>query len=600
MRLALAQVNPTLGDVDGNVALVRSWAGRAAAARADLVAFPEMVLTGYPVEDMALRRSFIAASQQAVTRLARDLAADGHGALTVVVGYLDVGVDVAEDVSLVGRPAGPVQNCAAVLRDGEVVARYAKRHLPNYGVFDEYRIFVPGTSRCPVTVPGHGGVELTICEDIWRDRLVDSLAEALAGEAGGPGQPTGHAAGHATDPAALLVVNGSPYEHQKDDVRLALCADRARRIGRPVAYVNLVGGQDDLVFDGGSLVVAPDGTVLARAPQFVEHLLLVDLPTGDLPAGDAAGPGTAHLARPLDDTAEVWHALVLGLRDYARKNGFDRCVLGLSGGIDSAVTAALAVDALGPDGVLCVSLPSRYSSGHSLADAAELTRRTGAAYRVVPIQDMVDAFVGPLDLTGIAEENVQARVRGVVLMGISNSEGRLVLAPGNKSELATGYSTIYGDAVGGFAPIKDVSKTLVWELARWRNAEARRRGEPEPVPVNSIEKAPSAELRPGQRDADSLPPYEVLDAVIDGYVTGDRGHGELLADGFDEALVDRVVRMVDGAEWKRRQYPIGTKITTKAFGRDRRLPITNRWQEQPDESATAAAGLSRTPVRRPR
>jgi NAD+ synthase (glutamine-hydrolysing) len=563
VRLALAQVNPTLGDVDGNVALVRSWAGRAAAAGADLVAFPEMVLTGYPVEDMALRGSFIRASQRAAADLAAGLAADGLGGLTVVVGYLDVGVDTAPDVSLVGRPAGPVQNCAAVLRDGRVVARYAKRHLPNYGVFDEYRIFVPGTSRCRVEVPGSAGVELTICEDIWRDALVDDLAAALAAETRPPG--------------ALVVVNGSPYEHNKDDVRLALCADRARRVGRPVAYVNLVGGQDDLVFDGGSLVVAPDGSVLARSPQFVEDMLVLDLPDG-APA-DGYPPGA--VADPLPDTAEIWHALVLGLRDYARKNGFERCVLGLSGGIDSAVTAALAVDALGPAGVLCVSLPSRYSSDHSLADAAELARRTGAEYRVVPIQPMVDPFVTGLGLTGVAEENVQARVRGVVLMGVSNSEGRLVLAPGNKSELATGYSTIYGDAVGGFAPIKDVSKTLVWELARWRNGDARGRGEPEPIPASSIDKAPSAELRPGQRDADSLPPYEILDAVIDGYVTGDRGREELLAAGFDDDLVDRVVRMVDVAEWKRRQYPIGTKITTKAFGRDRRLPITNRWREAP-------------------
>jgi NAD+ synthase (glutamine-hydrolysing) len=520
-----------------------------------------MVLTGYPVEDMALRGSFIRASQRAAADLAGMLAADGLGGLTVIAGYLDVGVDTAPDVSLVGRPAGPVQNCAAVLRDGRVVARYAKRHLPNYGVFDEYRIFVPGTSRCRVEVPGSAGVELTICEDIWRDALVDDLAAALAAETRPPG--------------ALVVVNGSPYEHNKDDVRLALCADRARRVGRPVAYVNLVGGQDDLVFDGGSLVVAPDGSVLARSPQFVEDMLVLDLPDG-APA-DGYPPGA--VADPLPDTAEIWHALVLGLRDYARKNGFERCVLGLSGGIDSAVTAALAVDALGPAGVLCVSLPSRYSSDHSLADAAELARRTGAEYRVVPIQPMVDPFVTGLGLTGVAEENVQARVRGVVLMGVSNSEGRLVLAPGNKSELATGYSTIYGDAVGGFAPIKDVSKTLVWELARWRNGDARGRGEPEPIPASSIDKAPSAELRPGQRDADSLPPYEILDAVIDGYVTGDRGREELLTAGFDDDLVDRVVRMVDVAEWKRRQYPIGTKITTKAFGRDRRLPITNRWRE---------------------
>jgi NAD+ synthase (glutamine-hydrolysing) len=585
VRLALAQVNATLGDVAGNAGLVRAWSARAAATGADLVAFPEMVLTGYPVEDMALRRSFIRASQEAVGALARDLAADGLGHLTVVVGYLDVGLDVAPGTSLVGRPAGPVQNCAAVLRGGEVVAQYAKRHLPNYGVFDEYRIFVPGTGRRRVEVPGSTAVELTICEDIWRDALVDNLAAGLVADAA-----------EGRDAAALLVINGSPYEHAKDDLRLALCADRARRVGRPVAYVNLVGGQDDLVFDGGSLVVAPDGTVLARSPQFVEDLLVVDLPDVPSPSRVPAGP----VAEPLDDTAEIWHALVLGLRDYARKNAFARCVLGLSGGIDSAVTAALAVDALGPEAVLCVSMPSRYSSDHSLSDAADLARRTGAEYRVVPIQPMVDPFVETLGLTGLAEENVQARVRGVILMGLSNSEGRLVLAPGNKSELATGYSTIYGDAVGGFAPIKDVAKTLVWRLARWRNAEARRRGQTEPIPLNSIEKAPSAELRPGQRDADSLPPYEVLDAVIDGYVTGDRGRAELLDGGFDDDLVDRVVRLVDGAEWKRRQYPIGTKITPKAFGRDRRLPITNRWREHPvtgpDEVAApgGAAPAART------
>jgi NAD+ synthase (glutamine-hydrolysing) len=517
---------------------------------------------------MALRQSFIRASQNAVESLADDLAEAGLGALTVVVGYLDRDVDVAPGTSLVGRPAGAVQNCAAVIRGGRVVQRYAKRHLPNYGVFDEYRIFVPGTRLVRVATSGagaagagdrsRGGLALTICEDIWPE---------------GPGSTTAALAAEPAPPAAVLVINASPYERRKDDVRRHLCASRAAAIGRPVAYVNLVGGQDDLVFDGGSLVVAPDGTVLARSPQFVEDLLVVDLPDD----GSAAAVGP--VAQPLPDLAEVWHALVLGLRDYAVKNGFTRAVLGLSGGIDSAVTAALAIDALGPEGVLCVSMPSKYSSAHSLADAEELTRRTGCEYRVVPIQPMVDSFVTALGLTGIAEENVQARVRGVILMGVSNSEGRLVLAPGNKSELATGYSTIYGDAVGGFGPIKDVPKTLVWALARWRNAEARRRGEPEPVPASSIEKPPSAELRPDQRDDESLPPYEVLDAVVDGYVTGDRGRDELLAAGFDGELVDRVVRLVDGAEWKRRQYPIGTKITPKAFGRDRRLPITNRWRE---------------------
>lgn len=555
MRLALAQVNPTLGDLDGNCGIVLEATRRAAAEGADLVAFPEMALTGYPVEDLALRESFIEAGAAACERLAATLAGAGLGDIAVVVGYLDRDVDPDPAASLTGHPAGAVQNCAAVLRGGRVAARYAKRHLPNYGVFDEQRLFVPGASRCLVPA-GDGTVELTICEDIWRDSLVaDLAAQPDLGD-------------------VLLVINGSPYERGKDEVRERLCRDRAARLRRPVAYVNLVGGQDDLVFDGGSLVATADG-VLARSPQFVTDLLVVDAS----PGGADTTTGRARVAEPLPDLAEVWSALVLGLGDYARKNGFASVVLGQSGGIDSAVTASLAVDALGAENVLCVAMPSKYSSEHSVADARELARRTGAHYREVPIQPMVDAFVDALGLTGVAEENVQARVRGVTLMGISNSEGRLVLAPGNKSELATGYSTIYGDAVGGFGPIKDVSKTLVWQLARWRNAEAAAHGRTPPIPENSIDKAPSAELRPGQRDDDSLPPYEVLDAVIDGYVTGDRGRRDLVADGFEADLVDRVARMVDAAEWKRRQYPIGTKITPKAFGRDRRLPVTNRWRE---------------------
>ncbi len=558
VRLALAQVDTTLGDIAGNAALVRAWVQRAAAAGRDLVAFPEMTLTGYPVEDLALRTSFIEASRAAVDDLARDLADDGLGDVTVVVGYLDRDVSVAPGTSLVGRPAGAVQNCAAVITGGRVAARYAKRHLPNYGVFDEFRIFTPGANGLRIELP-HGHVELVICEDLWVEAVVAELAE------------------RSTRPDLLLVINASPYERDKDDVRYELCASRAARLGTTVAYVNLVGGQDELVFDGGSLVVAADGSLLARAPQFVEDLLVVDVPTATT-AGRAT-PVSAAIAEVLDPVAEVWHALVLGLRDYAHKNGFTTAVLGLSGGIDSAVTAALACDALGADHVLAVSMPSRYSSEHSVTDAEDLAKRTGCDYRLVAIQPMVDVFVSALDLSGLAEENVQARVRGVILMGISNSEGHLVLAPGNKSELATGYSTIYGDAVGGFAPIKDVAKTLVWELARWRNAAAERRAETPPIPQSTIDKAPSAELRAGQVDSDSLPDYDVLDAVVDGYVTGDRGRADLLAAGFDAVVVDEVVRLVDRAEWKRRQYPPGTKITKKAFGRDRRLPITNRWVE---------------------
>jgi len=459
------------------------------------------------------------------------------------------------------------------------VARYAKNHLPNSGVFDEQRIFAPGTHGQRVNVRGVD-VAVLVCEDLWRDGGVTAqLAEAEA------------------DPGLVLVINASPYAQGKHLLRYDLCRGRAAETGCTVAYVNLVGGQDELVFDGQSLVVAPDGEVLARAPQFVEHVLVVDL---DLPAGATeAGPGRLYdrvtlgtttspeppgrlrplPVEPMDDCEEVYRALVLGLRDYARKNGFADVVLGLSGGIDSALVATLAVDALGAGHVHTVAMPTRYSSTHSLADAADLAGRQGTRHRVVQVQPMVDAFVQGLGLTGLAEENVQARVRGVVLMGISNGEGQLVLAPGNKSELATGYSTIYGDAVGGFAPIKDVPKTLVWQLARWRNADALSRGEQAPIPASSIDKPPSAELAPGQVDSDSLPDYELLDAVVDGYVVGDLGHGDLVARGADDAVVDQVVRLVDRAEWKRRQYPLGTKVSARAFGRDRRLPVTNRWVE---------------------
>jgi NAD+ synthase (glutamine-hydrolysing) len=594
LRLALAQVDAVLGDLAGNARTVREWTARAATDGAQLVAFPEMVLTGYPVEDLALRGSFVDASVAALHQLAADLAADGHGDLPVVVGYLDRaqgrdadtdGDGVSED-GRTGVPKGMPQNCAAVLHRGAVVARYAKHHLPNYGVFDEFRIFVPGHDLTVVRVDGVD-VALAICEDLWQDGgPVATAREAGAG--------------------LLLVLNGSPYERDKDDTRLALAARRAGEAGCPLAYLNLVGGQDELVFDGDSVVVAADGTVLARAPQFTEHLLLVDLDLAPA-VGDPARvadvvhvvvteePVPAREVEPaqcsprLDPVGEVWNALVTGLSGYARKNGFTSVVFGFSGGIDSAVVAALAADALGGRNVVGVSMPSAYSSQHSLDDAAELARRIGADYRVQPITGIVEGFGRELTLTGVAEENLQARARGVLIMALSNSEGHLVLATSNKSELAVGYSTLYGDSVGGFAPLKDVPKTLVWQLARWRNAEAARLGQVPPIPESSIAKTPSAELRPGQTDQDSLPPYEVLDEVLEHYVVGAQGRSELLAAGFPADVVDHVVNLVDRAEWKRRQFAPGPKISAVAFGRDRRLPVTSRWRESDAPSVPGPA-----------
>ena len=579
LRLALAQVNPTVGDLAGNADLVVRAAHDAARHGAHVVALPEMVLTGYPVEDLALRRSFQSASLAALDALAARLVAEGLGELVVVVGHLDR-LDPLEDsgsAERLGRPHGGPLNALSVLHQGRAVARYAKHHLPNYGVFDEFRYFVPGERLAVVRVHGVD-IAAVICEDLWQDGgPVARVADAGAG--------------------LLLVINGSPYEVDKDDVRLALCRRRAAEAGATLAYVNMVGGQDELVFDGDSLVVSPDGEVLARAPQFHDDLLVVDL---DLPAAQTSRPLPsdvdltvvsptalpAYTAEPAVVTPRVpieeerYTALVVGLRDYVRKNGFTSVLLGLSGGIDSALVAAIACDALGAEHVHGVSMPSVYSSQHSRDDAADLAQRTGLHYRTVPIAPMVDAYQSQLALTGLAEENLQARVRGTTLMAISNAEGHLVLATGNKSELAVGYSTIYGDAVGGFAPIKDLPKTWVWRLSRWRNEAAVARGQTPPIPDSSIDKEPSAELRPDQRDSDSLPEYDVLDDLLDDYVEQDRGAGELVAQGFDAALVARVIGLTDHAEYKRRQYPPGTKTSFKAFGRDRRLPITNRWREQ--------------------
>ena len=552
LRIALAQVNPTVGDLAANAALVRQNVAAAQSAGAHIVVFPEMVLTGYPVEDLALRPSFQIASQSAIAELANELT----GEIVAIVGYLD-------------QVNGAPQNMVAVISGGEIKARYAKCHLPNYGVFDEYRNFVPGDKTLVVRIHGVD-VGIAICEDLWIDGGITSQLAARK-------------------PGLIIVPNGSPYERAKDDVRLALVTKRARQAAAPLVYVNMTGGQDDLVFDGDSIVVDKEGAVIARAPQFADDLRVVDIDVAtqtsqpDLViSADVAAiaqPLTPEIVPALNDLEEIWQALVIGLRDYVEKNGFRSVVVGLSGGIDSALVAAIAIDALGAKRVNGVAMPSKYSSDHSISDAQALADATRIHFRTVAIAPMVDAYMNNLVLKGLAEENLQARVRGTTLMGISNQEGHLVLATGNKSELAVGYSTLYGDAVGGFAPIKDIYKTDVWALARWRNEVAGKRGEAALIPVNSIEKEPSAELRPDQKDSDSLPDYLLLDRVLTAYVDDDQGSEALIAAGFDEALVRRVIAMVDKAEYKRRQYPPGTKVSKRAFGKDRRLPMTSRWQE---------------------
>ncbi|MFD3947017.1 NAD+ synthase [Streptomyces sp. NPDC058579] len=583
LRLALNQIDSTVGDLTANTEAVVHWTRHCAEQGAHLAAFPEMVLTGYPVEDLALRSSFVEASRAALRALARRLDAEGLGELPVIVGYLDRS-DRAEP--RLGRPAGSPENAAAVLHRGEVVLRFAKHHLPNYGVFDEFRYFVQGDTMPVVRVHGVD-VALAICEDLWQD---------------GGRVPAARSAG-----AGLLVsINASPYEREKDDTRLELVRKRAQEAGCTTAYVAMIGGQDELVFDGDSIVVDASGEVVARAPQFSEGTVIVDLdlpaaaPVSDAPAGivddglriervvlsedplPAYEPElTGGYADRLDDDEEVYSALVVGLRAYIAKNGFRSVLIGLSGGIDSALVASIACDAVGARNVYGVSMPSKYSSDHSRGDAADLARRTGLNFRTVSIEPMFDAYMGALGLTGLAEENLQSRLRGTMLMAISNQEGHLVLAPGNKSELAVGYSTLYGDSVGAYGPIKDVYKSTVFRLARWRNRAAEERGMTPPIPESSITKPPSAELRPDQVDTDSLPDYDVLDAVLALYVDRDQGRDAIVAAGFDEELVTRTLRMVDTAEYKRRQYPPGTKISAKGFGKDRRLPITNRWRESP-------------------
>ncbi|MFM7501204.1 MAG: NAD+ synthase [Actinomycetota bacterium] len=552
LRIAMAQINPVLGDLEGNSQLILGAVKEALVSGADVVLFSEMVLTGYPVEDLALRPAFQSASKKRVNELAEQIEKIGGGELLIIIGYLD-------------HKEKP-ENALAAIHRGKVVGKYVKHHLPNYGVFDEFRNFGQGDKSLVIRF-GSIDIALAICEDIWQE--------------GGPVANLSKA-----NPGILLVANGSPFERDKDGLRLDLARKRVKQLGCPLVYLNMVGAQDDLVFDGGSFALDSNGEVIARSEQFESSLNIVDIEcemesgSPDLVLSGASnkdkGAAKTLIAPSLSDEEEIWKALVVGLRDYVSKNGFKAVALGLSGGIDSALTATLAVDALGKESVYGLLMPSKYSSTHSITDAKELAENLGIGYEIIEIGGIVSSFQSAIELSGLAEENIQARVRGSLLMGLSNQRGHLILATGNKSELAVGYSTLYGDAVGGFAPIKDIFKVDIWRLARWRNSQAGGKGL---IPVNSIEKAPSAELSPGQRDSDSLPDYELLDQVLKLYIEKNIDATKIIASGFEKALVDRVVAMVDKAEYKRRQYPPGHKVSPIAFGKDRRLPMTSRWKE---------------------
>jgi NAD+ synthase (glutamine-hydrolysing) len=547
VRLALAQTNPTVGDIEGNLKGIWQVILEAVQNQADILVFGEMAITGYPIEDLASRESFILEAELALKDLAARLATPEFKDLAVVIGHPALASAQEQTGWAIAK------NCATVIIAGKVIGTYAKHHLPNYSVFDEYRTFVSGNELLTFE---HKNLRFStvICEDIW--------------QSGGPVAKLGDAK---TDVA--LILNGSPFEIDKDDRRLGLVTELAKRHNCAAAYVNLVGGQDDLVFDGDSIIVDSKARMIARLKQFKTDLVMIDIKAKD----ELNVVGEHHLTKP-NDNWQAWNALVLGLRDYVQKNGFKSVVLGLSGGIDSAVCATIAADAIGAENVFGVSMPSRYSSAGSKDDALDLASRRGINYQVQAIEGLVKPFETQLTLEGLPAENLQARVRGVILMALSNKDGHLTLTTGNKTELAVGYSTMYGDTVGGYAPLKDVEKSLVWELARWRNAYAISRGEVEPIPVSSIEKPPSAELRPDQVDQDSLPPYDVLDSILDAYINRRKSRAEIVAFGFDEEMVHKVLTLVDRAEWKRRQGAIGPKITGMAFGRDRRLPITNKYK----------------------
>ncbi len=572
LRIALAQINARVGDLDGNVDRIREYIARAEAAGAEIVCFPELAVTGYPPEDLLLRRSFI---DENLRRL-HELAAGVRG-ITAVVGFVDANDDI--------------YNAAAVIRDGVVVDVYHKNFLPNYGVFDENRYFQAGTAA-PVYRLGDAKFGVTICEDIWYP------GDPLRAQAHGGAQ-------------VIVNINGSPYHVGKLRDRETMLATRAADHSVVICYVNLVGGQDELVFDGGSCVVDAEGNVLARAAQFTEELLVADLNVqhvlqrrlhdprrrkerlhfeasrdakpvdlGERVSSPRPASPQKRVVEPLSTEAEVYAALVTGTRDYVLKTGFHSALVGLSGGIDSALTAAIAADALGPECVWGVSMPSPFSSEGSITDSKELADALGVKFTIIPIEPIfssyLDSLTKPFEGTqpGVAEENVQARIRGNLLMALSNRFGHIVLTTGNKSEYATGYCTLYGDMAGGFAVIKDVPKTLVYRLANYRNTAG---GAPV-IPQSIIQKPPSAELRPGQLDSDSLPPYEVLDPILEAYVEDDHSFDEIVAMGHDPTTVRRAMDLVDRSEYKRRQAPPGVKITPRAFGRDRRLPLANAFK----------------------
>ena len=559
IRLALVQIDTVVGDLAGNVERISRRLDEI--ADCDLALFPEMTVTGYPLEDLVHKPGFVADSRAAVAEVA---AMSGNCAL--VVGFADPG------------PGGVVHNAVAVCHGGRIVGTYHKECLPTYDVFDEGRDYEPGSGPLQLFRVGGVRVGVVICEDLW--------------EAGGP-------VGRLLDGGAEMIaaVNGSPYHQGKQAARESMVTATAAASGRPVAYLNLVGGQDQLVFDGGSMVADPAGMVVGRAPRFREAVVILDVDVsavrsgdGDLPVVEVSGIVergdhlVAHVVEPLEEVAELYEALVIATRDYVRKSGFSDICLGLSGGVDSALVATIAADALGPEHVHAVLMPSRYSSDHSIADALALASAQGLDAITMPIEDVHLAFAGTLATTpeggpvGLTDENLQSRIRGVLLMARANANGWMVLTTGNKSESAVGYTTLYGDTVGAFSVIRDVYKTRVYELCRWRNTgQPGSDGRPV-IPEEILSKPPSAELRHDQRDDQSLPSYDVLDPLLEAYIEGNRTRTGLVEDGHDPDLVDRVVRLVDAAEFKRRQTPLGPKVTIRGFGRDRRVPIVNHYR----------------------
>lgn len=561
VRLAGAQLNQTVGDLAGNRERILAAMKWAESQGCDLLALPELATTGYPPEDLLLREDFLSANLAVLRELA-----EASGKMVTVVGFVDR-TDPVAGTAFEDSQIRAIANAAALLYDGEVRGIYHKVHLPNFGVFDEERYFVPGADSNPVWGLGPAALGVSVCEDIW----VRDGPPVLQAKTG----------------AQLLVnINASPYHFDKHDERIDLLKNQVEAAGVPLIYVNQVGGQDELVFDGASVVLDSSGSIIYAARQFEEEMFWVDVELGfesleGLPGAPEHSlrdeePQPPPVSAPrLDEPAEIYTALVTGLRDYVRKNQFEGVVIGLSGGIDSAMTAAVAADALGSDAVWGVAMPSRFSSDGSVTDARELADRLGIRFDIVPIDGahsaMLETMAPLFDGTdsGVAEENLQARIRGAVLMALSNKFDRMVVTTGNKSEMAVGYATLYGDMVGGYSVLKDVLKTRVYELARWRNSVE------EVIPQSTIDKPPSAELRPDQLDTDSLPPYDVLDPILERYIERDWSADQVIADGFDEEIVKRVTRLVDRNEYKRRQAPPGVKITTKAFGKDRRLPITN-------------------------